>query len=392
MGLLGIFGGKGENPALSALSPLLEHLDDNIKESFVDSELLKGKLLKGRISLNDYKAACIGILKLCTPHKGDDAENAAKAVLAFYVYTNYNIIASDAFFEYISKVEQSKRDLTLLRGLHIPSEIADPWRATWRHIEVKYGLTEEEFSDIVAFLFQTLNLTKGGADSVRVPKSAFIISFLPYAQLLAPLGFKSFRGKLKDNLIGIFRGKKADNLALKQELKSANDVAVLIAHSEKERDRMVKRFRDEKVSRYGIIVLNKTGLELTSPLLSGGMDYHFKKQLNEARKQVFAYFAPVFKDLSPEERAGFVAVLESIAVRESLGHVVTPFKVGFVVPLSITFATFLPVSWALFASGAVVMLASCVLVTGTYWSYVYKKRLGNIRFLIRMHEFMQKKK
>jgi len=392
MGILGIFGGKSGNPALSALSPILENLDDGLKESFVDSELLKGKLLKGRISLNDYKAACIGILKLCTPHGGDDAENAAKSVLAYYVYNNYNTIASDAFAGYIANSGHSKRDISLIRGLHIPSEIADPWRATWRHIEEKYNLTEEEFSDIVVFLFQTLNMAKGGEGSVKVPKSAFVITFLPYAQLLAPLGFRSFRGKLRANLAGIFRGKRSDNLALKQEIKASNDVTVLIAGSEKERDKMVKRFKDEKTSRYGIIVIKQTGLELTSPLLSGGMDYRFKKKLNEARKRIFTYFAPVLKDLTPEERAGFVAVLESIAVRESLGHLVTPFKVGFVVPLSITFATFLPISWAIFASGAVVMLASCVLVTGTYWSYVYKKRLGNIKFLIRMHEFLHKKR
>lgn len=394
MGLLGFFSGKEENPAVSALSPLLENLDDNIRESFVDSELLKEKLLKGRISLNDYKAACIGLLKLCTPHSGDDAENAAKSVLAYYIYSNYNTIASDAFAEYIANVDRSKRDVSVIRGLHMPSEIADPWRATWRYIAEKYGLTEEEFSDIVAFLFQTLNMTKTQGESIKVPKLALVVSFLPYGDFLAPIIFKSSGGKFGGNLASIFKSRKQDAALLKETIKGSGDVTVLIARSSAERDSLIKQLTDENVSRYAIIMLDKSGrsFELTSPLISGNMDAQLRKKLNDARKKVFAHFAPVFKELSPEERAGFVALLESLAVRESLGHLISPFKVGLVVPLSMTFATFLPVSAALVASGVVVMLTSCVLVTGTYWAYVYKKRLGNIRFLIKMSEFLQKKK
>lgn len=405
MGFLGIFGRSKEESAVSGLSPLtaiLSHLDPKTRFIFMESEIVKDKLLHGRASINEYKAACIKAMHFCLPLEGEEDKNAAKAILAFYLHTNYNKLASDAFANFIearglnkdniaahrADTAKAAADVNILSNLHISTGVDDPWHMTLKRIRAKYGLSEEQFEELVAFIFQTMNMTEAAGEKIKVPKTAFVVSMIPFVASLSPI--IAAGGNFRANLTSIFTAKKTDKAALKEKIAQSADVTVLIVRSDKERDALIKQLADQKASKYAIIMLHADNqFELTSPLITRDNATQLKLTLMDARKKIFTYFAPLLKDLPPEERLGFMAVLESQAASTIIGKLAKPCEASVIVPLSITVATFLPVSWAILASSAAVLITSHVLANGAFWTYKYRKDIGNMKFLLNINKFLR---
>ena len=147
---------------------------------------------------------------------------------------------------------------------------------------------------------------------------------------------------------------------------------------------MIEEFKKAGVKNYGIIVLRKTGLEITSPLIAKGLGDRFRKNCNRSRAMILSYFEPVLRDIKdPRERAAFMAIIECVAVRESLGFATFP-KTGLVVPMTVSFSAVLPPPAAFFAAHSTLMVVSCALTACAYWVYIYRKKVGNFKLLFRL--------